>query len=110
VPDVKGRGFDSWRDDIRQLAMQQNVFCKISGLVAYADPATWTPNDLKPYVDHVIASFGWDRVVWGGDWPVCTLSAPLARWVEVTHTLTKHATEEQRAKLLHRNAERVYRV
>ena len=66
--------------------------------------------DLEPYTDHVLASFGWDRVVWGGDWPVCTLSATLARWVAVTHELTKHATEDQRAQLFHRNAERVYRV
>jgi predicted TIM-barrel fold metal-dependent hydrolase len=110
VPDVKGRVFDSWREDIRQLALQQNVLCKVSGLVAYADPATWTANDLQPYVDHVIAAFGWNRVVWGGDWPVCTLSATIAQWVTATHELTKHATEEQRAKLLHRNAERVYRI
>ena len=110
VPDVKGHKLDPWRDDIRQLAMQQNVLCKISGLVAYADPATWTHFELKPYVDHVLATFGWDRVVWGGDWPVCTLSAPLARWVEATHALVKQATEDNRAKLLHRNAERVYRV
>lgn len=110
VPDVKGRALDPWRDDIRQLAALPNVACKISGLVAYADPATWTVEDLRPWVEHVLEHFGWDRVVWGGDWPVCTLSAPLARWVEATRALTRHATAEQQAKLFHRNAERIYRV
>jgi predicted TIM-barrel fold metal-dependent hydrolase len=110
VPDVKGRALDPWREHLSAVAALPNVACKISGLVAYADPQSWTVADLRPWVDHVLASFGWDRVVWGGDWPVCTLSAPLARWVATTHELTAHATEEQRAKLYHRNAERLYRV
>jgi predicted TIM-barrel fold metal-dependent hydrolase len=61
-------------------------------------------------VEHVLACFGWDRVVWGGDWPVCTLGAPLARWVEATHELTAGASADERARLFHRNAERLYRV
>ncbi|WP_438482619.1 amidohydrolase family protein [Oleiharenicola lentus] len=109
VPDVKSRAFDPWRNDIRMLAAQPNVICKISGLVAYAD-AQWTTADLEPWFNHVIACFGWDRVVWGGDWPVCTLGAPLSRWVETTHALTRHASDDQRAKLYHLNAERIYRV
>jgi predicted TIM-barrel fold metal-dependent hydrolase len=110
VPEVKARVLDPWREHIRLLADRPNVVCKISGLVAYADPAKWKADDLKPYVDHALASFGWDRVVWGGDWPVCTLSATLAQWVTATRTLTQHATDEQRAQLFHRNAERIYRV
>jgi predicted TIM-barrel fold metal-dependent hydrolase len=110
VPEVKAGSLDPWRENITRLAAEPNVNCKISGIVAYADPALWTAGDLKPYVDHVLASFGWDRVVWGGDWPVCTLSASLAEWVAATKALTRQATEEQRAKLFHRNAERIYRV
>lgn len=110
VPDVKGRALDPWREQIRRLAARPNVACKISGLVAYADPATWTVADLRPWVEHAIACFGWDRVVWGGDWPVCTLSAPLNRWVAATHELLAGATAEQRAQLYHLNAERIYRV
>jgi predicted TIM-barrel fold metal-dependent hydrolase len=111
VPDVKGRAFDPWREHIRALAAEPNVVaCKISGIVAYADSQTWTLDDLRPWAEHVIESFGWDRVVWGGDWPVCTLSATLTRWVEATRELTRGATEEQREKLFHANAERIYRV
>lgn len=110
VPEVKARVLDPWREHISRLAVLPNVSCKISGIVAYADAAMWTDGDLKPYVDHVLACFGWDRVVWGGDWPVCTLSASLAQWVATTRTLTQHATHDQRAALFHRNAERIYRV
>lgn len=110
VPDLKGRAFEPWRAHIAEIARCPNVVCKISGLVAYAAPGAWTVADLRPWFDHVVAEFGWDRVVWGGDWPVCTVSAPLSRWVWATHELTAAATPEQRAALYHRNAERIYRV
>lgn len=109
VPDVKGRAFEPWRTQLRALAARPNVSCKISGLVAYAG-ADWTVADLRPWVDHALDCFGWDRVVWGGDWPVCTLGAPLNRWVAATHELTASASAEERAKLYHRNAERLYRL
>jgi predicted TIM-barrel fold metal-dependent hydrolase len=110
VPDVKNHALDPWRSDIARMAELPNVICKISGLVAYADAATWTTNDLRPFVEHVIERFGWDRVVWGGDWPVCTLTASLGQWVNATHELVAGTTNDQRAALFHRNAERVYRV
>ncbi len=111
VPDVRAgaAALDPWRDEIRALAARPNVHCKISGLVAYA-AADWTVSDLRPWVDHVVACFGWDRVVWGGDWPVCTLGAPLSRWVSATAELFSGASADERARLYHRNAERLYRV
>lgn len=110
VPDVKGGVVDPWRDHIRELAQLPNVNCKISGLVAYADPENWTIEDLRPWVAHVLDQFGWDRVVWGSDWPVCTLTSTLQRWVDAALTLTEAAPEADREKLFRRNAERIYRV
>lgn len=111
VPDVKGGEMDPWREDIRTLAGCGNVVaCKVSGLVAYADPEAWTVDDLRPWFEHVIDCFGWDRVVWGGDWPVCTLSATLSEWVDATRRLTAGASDDERGLLFHRNAERIYRV
>ncbi len=109
VPDIRGGALDPWRADIAELARRPNVQCKISGLVAYA-AADWTVADLSPWTEHVIACLGWDRVVWGGDWPVCTLGAPLARWVAATDELFASASPSERARLYHLNAERLYRV
>lgn len=110
VPQVKERVLDPWRQHILDLSRFPNVVCKVSGLVAYADPEKWTLEDLRPYVDHVIECFGWDRVMFGSDWPVCTLSAPLQKWAETLLQLTRDAGEEKQQKLFYENAARVYRL
>lgn len=109
VPKVAEQELDPWRDHIRNLAQYPNVAAKISGVVAYAGP-DWTVETLRPFVEHVIESFGWDRVVWGSDHPVCTLTADLTRWVAATKQLIAGASAEEQARLLHRNAERIYGV
>jgi predicted TIM-barrel fold metal-dependent hydrolase len=110
VPQVKERVLHPWQEDIEEIAKLPNVVCKISGLVAYADPQNWTPDDLRPYVEHVIKCFGWDRVMFGSDWPVCTLSSTYTRWVETLIYLTQDAGESNQRKLFQENAERVYRL
>lgn len=110
VPQVKERNLDPWRAYITEIATFSNVSCKVSGLVAYADPSTWTAEDLRPFVDHVMASFGWDRVLFGSDWPVCTLSASYQQWVEALRTITRDAGEVNQRKLFCDNAIRVYRL
>jgi len=109
VPGVKDRALDPWRADIKALAAEPNVACKVSGVVAYAD-ANWTVDDLRPFVTHAIESFGWDRVVWGSDWPVCTLTADLRRWVDATRAIIAGESEANQAKLLNGNARRIYRL
>jgi predicted TIM-barrel fold metal-dependent hydrolase len=110
VPDVKGQALDPWQDQVAEIAACTNVVCKISGLVAYADPASWRAEDLRPFVDHVIDTFGWDRVMFGSDWPVCTLTASYREWVEALQELVADAEVENQAKLFSENARRVYRL
>jgi len=110
VPQVKEKILDTWRAQITEIAKFPNVSCKISGLVAYADPTAWTAEVLRPYVEHVISSFGWDRVVFGSDWPVCTLSASFRQWVEALQAITHAAGEINQRKLFRDNALHVYRL
>jgi predicted TIM-barrel fold metal-dependent hydrolase len=110
VPDVKGRALDPWRDRMRAMAALPNVVCKVSGVVAYADRERWAPADLAPFIRHTIDCFGWDRVMFGSDWPVCTLSASLKQWVEALREVIAGASEEQQRQLFHDNAVRVYRL
>lgn len=111
VPDVKGQALDPWRSHIAELAKLPNVVaCKISGLVAYADAKNWTLNDLRPFVDHVVSNFGHDRIMFGSDWPVCTLSATFAQWVNAARELTANWPAGEREKFFSGNASRVYRL
>ncbi|TBC90249.1 amidohydrolase (plasmid) [Rhizobium leguminosarum] len=108
VPDIRSDAFQPWKVGISEIARRPNVVCKVSGVVAYADAKTWTAQTLQPYLEHVIASFGWDRVVWGSDWPVCTLGGGLSSWVAATHAMLFGVSEAERSKLLFANAQRLW--
>jgi predicted TIM-barrel fold metal-dependent hydrolase len=109
-PLIKEKVLDPWRSYLSQLAAYPNVVCKISGIVTNADPQKWTAAELRPYVNHVIESFGWERVMFGSDWPVCTLAASFQQWVETLMLLTREAGEENQRKLFQLNARRVYKL
>ncbi|MEK7830231.1 MAG: amidohydrolase [Acidobacteriota bacterium] len=109
-PDIKNRNYDDWRERIAEIASYPNVVGKVSGVVVNTDLENWTVEDLRPAVEHVIASFGWDRVMFGSDWPVCTLAASYRQWFDALNYLVKDASEENKRKLFKENAERVYRL
>jgi L-fuconolactonase len=109
-PDIRGGVLDPWRAHIAALARLPNVVCKLSGLVTEADPATWTPAVLRPYVDHLLASFGPERLMFGGDWPVVKLASTYQRWVETVLELLAPLPAPARAAVLSGNARRVYRL
>jgi L-fucono-1,5-lactonase len=73
-PRIAERKFDEWADDLTRVAKLTDVWCKLSGMNTEAEWKSWTPADLKPYVQHVVEVFGYDRVMFGSDWPVCMLA------------------------------------
>jgi predicted TIM-barrel fold metal-dependent hydrolase len=109
-PDIKQRDYAGWRAGMIEIAQYPNIVCKVSGIVVNTDMANWTSEDLRPAVEHVIECFGWERVMFGSDWPVCTLAASFKQWVEALLFLTKDASAENQRKLFCENAERVYRL
>lgn len=98
---------DAWKRAMEALATRPNVVCKISGIVASA-PKGWTPDDLAPVINHCLDAFGPDRVVFGGDWPVCLLGATYRQWVEALRSVVASRPEVDRAKLWHDNAKQIY--
>ena len=107
--EVYGHERQQWLDDIAALGRQSNVICKISGIVHRA-PTGWTARDLAPTVNHCIDCFGEDRIVFGSDWPVCVPGSPLAGWVAALREIVSSRPERLQHKLLHQNAERIYRL
>lgn len=109
-PDIRRGVVDPWRAHIAELARLPNVVCKLSGLVTEADPARWTPAGLRPYVEHLLGSFGPGRLLFGSDWPVVKLAASYRRWLEAAVELLEPLSAAERAALLGENARRVYRL
>jgi L-fuconolactonase len=106
---VYARDRRQWQRDMDRLARLRNVDCKISGIVAEAREK-WTADDLAPVVNHSLNAFGPDRVMFAGDWPVCTLRATFRQWVDALKAIVRNRPADQQQKLFHDNALRVYRL
>jgi L-fuconolactonase len=109
-PDIKAGRLDPWRQHLREFAALPNVWCKMSGLVTEADFQKWTPADLRPYIDHVVDCFGFDRILFGGDWPVASQATDYPRWVDTLDAALQGCSPDELHKVYVRNAEKFYRV
>jgi L-fuconolactonase len=78
-PDIAHCGFQPWAADIARIATETEWCCKLSGLVTEAR-ADWQVDDLRPYVQHLLAYFGPERLMWGSDWPVVNLAGGYTKW------------------------------
>jgi L-fuconolactonase len=100
----------SWRRDISELAQRKNVIAKISGIIASGAGGKWTVENLAPIINHTLDMFGAERVVFGGDWPVCTLAASFRQWVESLRAIVADRPVEEQRKLFHGNAMKFYHL
>lgn len=97
-PNIRSGEFTAWAAFIEKLAAFPNVYCKVSGLLTEAHWSQWMLADFKPYVQHAIACFGKERVMFGTDWPVCTLAGSYADVVRVaTDNLSDFSAAEREA-------------
>jgi L-fuconolactonase len=96
-----------WQRDMETLARHSNVVCKISGIIVQARER-WTADDLAPVINHTLNTFGPDRVMYAGDWPVCTRMATYRQWVEALRSIVRARSAEDQRKLFHDNAVRFY--
>src|SRR5207248_2981620 len=101
---VQEKDRTQWKKDIGEVAKRSNVVCKVSGIVVGAVPDKWTADDLAPIVKHTLEVFGPDRVMFGGDWPVCTKTASLKQWVTALKEIVADRPAREQRKLFHDNA------
>jgi L-fuconolactonase len=96
IREKSDRHFRFWADGMSRIADETAAVVKFSALITEAD-ADWTVEDLRPYVDHVFATFGPERVMWGSDWPVCRLRGEYADWRAAALSLTEGLSDVDRA-------------
>lgn len=109
-PPVKDRGWEPWAGLIARAAEHRNVYAKISGLNTAADWETWSADDLRPYVEHVLQAFGAERLMFGGDWPVAVLAGDYPKVWRETEKLLTEIDEGARARVLGATAAEFYRL
>jgi L-fuconolactonase len=109
-PGIKAGLVEPWKQHMKELAGFPNVECKISGVASEADHESWTREELKPYIAHAIDVFGFDRVMYGGDWHVAELAIGYPEWVDLVDWVVEGASAEEKRKLFRDNAIRFYRL
>ncbi|RZL19680.1 MAG: amidohydrolase [Pedobacter sp.] len=107
-PDVKGQDLKAYDENIKTLAQNPNVYCKISGLLTEADWLNWTEIEIFNCLDIVFKHFGTDRIMYGSDWPVVLVSRPYPDWFNLVNKYLSQFTEDKRLKVFEGNAKRFY--
>ena len=107
-PLIKAGVLAPWEDDLRALARFDNVYCKVSGMVTEAAWRAWQPADFTPYLDVVFDCFGAGRLMFGSDWPVCTLAGDYAQVVSLARDYVRGLGSAIEDKVMGRNAAEFY--
>lgn len=102
--------FESWKQGVQQFAERPNVHAKLSGIVASVGHPNARLDEIRPYLDATTEAFGPDRLVWGSDWPVCTLTTSLPDWIKLFREWSSSLSADEEAKICHRNAKRIYHL
>ena len=109
-PPIARDEIDEWARDLKPMASARNVWCKLSGLVTEASWTSWRVEDFIPYVDKALEYFGPQRMMFGSDWPVCSLAASYEQVLELFQTLLADLSEGDRESIFAKNASEFYRI
>ena len=109
-PGIRDGLVEPWKSQISRLAELPNVVCKLSGVITEADHAQWTKEQVRPYVEHVIDCFGFDRVMYGSDWTVSELTHDYPVWVAILDEITRGCSCNELQSLWRDTAIRTYRL
>jgi len=109
-PNIADELFSPWQEDLLRLAKFPNVSCKLSGMVTEAGWKRWRPADFHRYLDIAFAAFGWNRLMIGSDWPVCTLSGDYEPVMNIVIDYVSRYSAEAQAAMLGENCARFYHI
>jgi L-fuconolactonase len=109
-PRIKEGEVESWKQGIKELVQHPKVYCKLSGMVTEADWENWQEKDFKPYLDIILEAFGEDRLMFGSDWPVCTLAAEYSEVFSIVDEYITSFDAEKRKMILGGTAQQFYNL
>jgi L-fuconolactonase len=103
-PPIRSRMTSPWAQQMRAIATNPSVYCKLSGLITEADWRNWRETDFRPYLDVVLEAFGPDRLMFGSDWPVCLLAGSYESVKNLVASYIRDLPSEQQEQILGLNA------
>jgi len=109
-PYIKDKKITGWDEDIQALGKFDNVLCKVSGMVTETNWNSWKPEDFNPYIDVVVEAFGVDRIMFGSDWPVCTVAATYAEVYDIVKKYFSGYSASEQEKIFGENAVKFYNL
>lgn len=109
-PGIRDGLIEPWRGQMADLASCPNVVCKLSGVATEADHQNWTRADLRSYIDIALETFGPDRIMFGGDWPVATMAIEPPEWVAVVDDAIAGCSQDERRSIYRGTASRFYKL
>jgi L-fuconolactonase len=107
-PLIASHVMEPWARDMETVSKIPGMHCKVSGMITEADHQTWSPHDLRPYVQHALNLFTPERLIFGSDWPVCRLAGS---WKQVLAAFTQACgplPQPEREKILGGTALKFY--
>ena len=107
-PPIANGEIETWRQELRQVAANERIYCKLSGLVTEANWTSWTKSDLRPYVDCALELFGSSRLLFGSDHPVCLLAASYKLVLASFRELLNELSGAEQQKIFGSNAAEFY--
>jgi len=110
VPDVPGGQLDPWRAQIKTLAGLGNVLAvKVSGTASVVS-RDWLSSEVRPFVEHLVETFGSQRCMYASDWPASSFKHAYRDWVDVLDSIMSEASLNERQNLYRNTAMRVFRL
>ena len=121
-PNIFKHEIESWESDLEEVAKIDGIYCKFSGMVTEADYSEWSSfqdqnelidvisQQIAPYAGIVKKLFGIDRLIWGSDWPVCTLAVPYEVVYSAALKSLGNLNQQEKKSLLSGNAMNFYRL
>jgi L-fuconolactonase len=109
-PRIKDGLLEPWRNNLTNLALRHNVYCKLSGMLTEANWSTWIESELRPYVEVVLEAFGPKRIMFGSDWPVLLAAGSYQRWIEVVRRMIRSLSVDEQEWIMGRTATEAYQL
>ena len=109
-PYIKDGFYEGWAVLMREIANYENVVCKLSGMITEADHKQWRVDQIHPYMDLILNTFGPKRMLFGSNWPVCLVAGNYSEVKQLSINFISKLSGDEQEQIMGRNAIEFYKL